>query len=45
MTFAVLNVDALVLAARKLPETSNRTLEEIEQLMAARVEMPAAEAS
>ena len=45
MTFAVLNVVALVLAARKLPETSNRTLEEIEQLMAARVEMPAAEAS
>lgn len=29
MTFAVLNVVALVLAARKLPETSNRTLEEI----------------
>ena len=36
MTFAVLNVIALWLAARHLPETSNRSLEEIEELMASR---------
>lgn len=35
MVFAGLNVLALILAARHLPETSGRTLEEIEQIMAA----------
>ncbi len=36
MTFAMLNVIALLLAARHLPETSNRSLEEIETLMETR---------
>ncbi|MGC3972741.1 MAG: MFS transporter [Pirellulales bacterium] len=36
MAFAVLNVIALWLAARNLPETSNRSLEEIETLMETR---------